>query len=96
MKIVFVVIVLAALWIGAILGLIGAVSCNGIGIHSPAFADAKCDTTKFLAADIQYIRITCTVTDTLYVQPDYTCIRECLQVHGLGHLETCLQECIDD
>lgn len=93
MKVVRIVIIATVLGITLILSTF--ISCTVIGIiNASSYAD--CDTTRFVAADRHYIKIHCVETDTIYVQPDYPCIRECLELNGLGHWEDCLEGCLND
>jgi len=32
--------------------------------------------------------------ETLFVMPDYECIRECIEINGRGHWEECLIGCL--
>lgn len=90
------------------LGLI-AVSCmGGGGGYAPHEVREGCDTTtttlKLADGDwLRTVEIECTVIetvfvatppDTVYVQPDWECVRECVELNGLGHWRECLTACI--
>lgn len=103
MKIVGILLVAVIITLVFISGLVTSLSCNNMGV-APVWADAECDTTRFVAADRHYIKITCVktvtdtlyiaITDTLYIDPNYPCIEDCLQINGLGHWQDCLEECL--
>ena len=105
MKLVVITIFAAMLFLGTIIGLSTVVSCNSV-MTRPAWAYTDCDTVRFTAANRDYIKILCTVTDTLvvtdtlyvdvYIEPDWDCIKAVLDLKGLGHWEEAIEGCLDD
>ncbi len=94
-----------AILLGAIVlwGLIALVSlgCGSNSYSSSPGRTGECDTTRIggqwkttiiecVKTDTLYV----TVTDTLWIAPDYECFGDCIEIQGLGHWEECIRACI--